>query len=1850
MWITNALRGVALAACLAGGVSARHARAEPARAAQAAPEPSPAGAGRTVHADVVAINQPLVYNRFGSVNPWGMIYALRDHVAGCARAPGRPGGVEDAARCRPGLAMLKPQYRPRPLVLRINEGDRLVIRFQNLLMPMPGRSRPLDRGAVGGVAVPPALTTVQKVAEPAEPGEAPELETVDPRTLPDPANDPATRLAGIAVVGLRTLNGDDPAATGLRGVAPGAAIEYSYVGDRRGSHFFSSLAAVQGGEGDGGSLTHGLFGMIVVEPRDARVYRSQVSAEDMACLRGGPESGTGCERRAAPGALDYDATRGGHPVAAMHERQGDGSWRIVHSDLTAIVAPPVPAGAADCAPHDAGKDVGKTPMAAWRRPAHCPYREFAIVFHDELKTVHAPDYAILNGPTLDRTDPADSWAKAQARHKQIVGARDGFAINYGASGMGTVMISNRAGVGPARNCVDCAYEEFFLQSWANGDPALLPQYPDDPSNVYHSYLGDPVEFHNVHAGPKETHVFHLHAHQWLSQEANSASNYLDSQTIGPFQSFTYQIEYGGSGNRNLGPGDSIFHCHLYPHFAQGMWGLWRTHDVFEDGTRLLPDGGGLNRVPGTAMTEWQGPGTDPVTGTTPRQRHANGMLTGGTPIPALVPLPNMPLAPRPSYAANGMPGYPFYIPGRPGFRAPQPPLDMARDGGLPRHLTGEGKRSAFGKPLGDPATAASLLNKGLDEGDLTFTIDRVSLQLLPQQGTALEQAAMAFHAQARTPDGFRLNGRPAAPGAPFGNPCPTGAPQVRYNASAIETNLLVNRYGWHDPQARINVLDADLPRFQWNLQRSARTPQAADPFFFRVHSGDCVTFRHTNRTAAKTGRDPFQVAAPTDIIGQHIHLVKFDVTSSDGSANGFNYEDGTLASEIIAELIHASAASGGAVVAADGQPTTLGVPADAEARYQSTYQRWWADPRLDQSGKDQTLGTVFTHDHFGPSNIQQHGFYSALIVEPKKSRWRNPDGTSMAKLGADGSGAAVGTQAIVSTPSGSGAAPFLRGDRREFALAVADFALLYDGSGPNPAHPIDDDHAPPGQRVTFAANGRPIAAPQRPEAISVDHHDPYLFNYKTEPLPLRLGDYSGRWTQHSGQRGDPAYAFSSFVHRRGGNAIAPVFAGSTRRCGTAARPLDLDAIDQRCNHADGDPSTEIFEAYVGDKALVRLIQGAQEVQHVFEINGLSWRRQPGDPASPLVASQEIGISEHFEMDLDTPLSSSTYRNGEPVDFRYDAGTVDALWNGAWGLIRTYPDAKGAQDPAGADYWKSRLDAPASAQGSSRVGCRLATVRGRRLSGCGPADPPVAVRDGAAVVPPLGTWSVLQGEMLPDFSKGSGMDRFRLRKFCVAVDQRPIVYNRREAISDPDALRYVAVTDPALAGRDSGAWITPGDAPNEQAMEQLVRTMKCEPAAPVTATRPLVLRMNAGDFAVVELRNDLPAALVRSSKVGNAVLPPIVPSSSGDREISDHTAADRLAASANVSIVPQLVTHNMRSSPGTATGANDLGGQPTGIVLHTGYAGTEVANRRARSQVWFAGTFATLRKKSAPSKFRAFTPFATERGMVASLTSFADPIKHPAMGLVGALVIEPSDATWQADADDPTLARVTRANGQVHREAVLVYQDGLNLKTEVARHPAPGGPLTAEERGGKASIADCHVCDDSYDSGDVAVNYRTEPFWARLGTSWRDAKPHPETGAAALVDLNTVTFPRDIWSDPKRGAPDGLAVETPLIPVVEGETLVIHAVHPGGRARQRALVTYGHRYLDHNLPKFGSPASALLAPRKDVTAVIDRVEQGCWLWRDGPAQFVGGGAWGMIVARAPGDATAADRLCPPPSPD
>jgi len=1795
-------------------------------------------AGRTVVADVVAINQPLIYNRFNSVNPWGMIYALRTDVDGCDR------GAFDPQKCSAGHALLKPSKRPRPLILRVSKGDTLVIRFQNLLHRDGEGARPLTNRAVGfDDAATDKLP--DGVFDKHEDGHCPPTDAphamrpeCDPASfqyVPNPPDDPKTRRATLSIVGLTNLDQFDPKASGIIGIEPGQETVYRFRADKEGAFFFSSLSAMAGGEGDGGSLTHGLFGMVLVEPEGARYYRSQVSEKDLACAKGeGPDCGHNAPSNQF---VNYEATgAGSKPLLNMLMPtlyEGAAAFEIVHSDLTAIIWDK----------NSAGK-IGQ-PASNESRVGSDAWREFAILFHDELKTVHADDFPVLNDPGPDASEVE------KARHKQMAGARDGFAINYGVSGMGPIVLANRSGKGPAKDCVDCAYEEFFLQSWANGDPALLAQYEDDPSNVYHSYLGDRVKFFNAHAGPKETHVFHLHAHQWLSQAPNDQANYLDSQTIAPFQTFAYEVYYGGTGNRNFTPGDSIFHCHLYPHFAQGMWGLWRVHEVIEDGSRRLPDGGGMEG-------EFAGKGTDPMT----------GLAQGGTPIPGLVPLPGQVLPPMPTYPmaadthsrapiAEAMPGYPFYIPGKAGFRAPQPPLDMAKgpdgtylDGGLPRHITLTGEREVkFERPDGTTTVfPVSDLNRSLDEGTMAFDVTAAQIEILPQEGTTLEKAAMLFHERnkhmLRRPystnlsvDGpFLVNGQPRAPGSPFANPCPERgkdakhwAPGLKsemtgtreYDVAAIEMQLLVNQYGWHDPQARINVLKSKVSDY---LPLDAATPQEASPFFFRAASGECIVFRHQNRTRGKTDFDPFQVETPVDTIGQHIHLVKFDVTSSDGSANGFNYEDGTYAYDHIAHLIEATHAPGGGIVAhpdlaAAEMPATLEVRT-GEDRFQTTTQRWWADPLLDKQGRDRTISTVFTHDHFGPSTIQQHGFYSALLIEPRGSTWLKPDGTAL-----DGG---VGTQAIIRKPkSCKNLAKNLCENRREFAMAVADFALLYDDKGSEVRRhdQFDRPIAPPlacveggspcapGTAISAGTIRSRPAVTYRGEAISVDHHDPYLFNYKNEPIPLRIGSSQGSaaWQQFRdpdgqiSERGDMVNVFNTTVHAK--------FADASR----------LALVDPRINHRLGDPSTEIFEGYVGDKVQVRLIQGAQEVQHVFTISGRNWLRQPAADQShdnARVSAQEVGISEHFEMDFDLPVGT-TFRGQTVFDYLYMSGTVDALWNGAWGLLRSFPSYRSsdAAQTRGGAYVSCRLamvDGPitqASPEGCAQPSLVAAFDRYNPIAGSNPAPAP------SAGLQPVGTTLVPRAAT-------------NYHYFCIAAFDEPIAYNGRDNLSDPDAARFGVtrhwVTTSPFAPRNDradhrslfhassrGPFCEAGASLGDSAQLAGAQWKLVQNAdlAGLRAEqpRPMVMRVNSGDMIVVAYENRMSSQ--PEATTGNAWLPPIA-ASDRDATVSDRTMNDRLIPSRYVGLYPALVSVDVTDSVGVGIGASPMpkvaaAGEGT---VAAGGAAEVGANPVLDPTVWYAGRVVSPDGTDKPMA----VPFDNTEPLVAPLSSFADPIRHPAMGLVGALVIEPEGSSYLHVGTAADVIEVTGPDGATRKEAVLVYQDGLNLK-----------------RGDK-SVPDCHICDDSYDSGDVAVNYGTEPIWARLGLPIEAAEPNPETGLPSLVDLSNYDIPAttlmpDAQTLNGRAMPAGLA--TPIIKVCPGDRLTLLVTHPGGRARQRAFVTYGKAYDDLGLPKFGSPNSSLLAPQKGVTVDLGTISRGRYLWRDGPGQFFAGGVWGFIEA-------------------
>ena len=96
--------------------------------------PIPANCARMIKADVVALDQAIVYNRLGTVNPNGMIYALcRDIVA-----------IDPLKGLSAGNVRFCADKRPRPLVLRMNIGDCLKINFTNLLKePRSSKTHPV---------------------------------------------------------------------------------------------------------------------------------------------------------------------------------------------------------------------------------------------------------------------------------------------------------------------------------------------------------------------------------------------------------------------------------------------------------------------------------------------------------------------------------------------------------------------------------------------------------------------------------------------------------------------------------------------------------------------------------------------------------------------------------------------------------------------------------------------------------------------------------------------------------------------------------------------------------------------------------------------------------------------------------------------------------------------------------------------------------------------------------------------------------------------------------------------------------------------------------------------------------------------------------------------------------------------------------------------------------------------------------------------------------------------------------------------------------------------------------------------------------------------------------------------------------------------------------------------------------------------------------------------------------------------------------------------------------------------------------------------------------------------------
>ena len=1027
---------------------------------------------RQVTANVVAFDKPLMYNRLGAGNVNGMMFALkRDVIDTSNQSPLTVSGT-----ATPGKLDLRPDKRHRPLVLRVRVGDCLTVNLQNLLTAV---ANPLN--------VP--LT---------EPSGQRHTIKVDDQVK--------GRFVGFHAAGVELVDSiaDDGSHTGVNLsslVAPGGSKSYRMYASKEGVFNITSGGAVLGSDANQGNSSNGLFGQLIIEPANAKIYRGQVFEEEMRLAADVNRNGLlEPAERTADGVprIRYEAIypntspwtaegKAGLPILNMLKCASATACEIVHSEINGVVAGPNLDGTFPANTYPL-ESVGKRNPSLPNRLE--PFRDFASLFHDEPSNGQA-------FPGFYKNDPVFRYV--------LAGVKDGFMINYGSGGIGSEIIANRLGVGPTSDCADCAYEEFFLTSLALNDPALTVDIPanvgleallpgqvpppgtqgpkanyvigaEDAANVHHSYLNDFVKFRNTHIG-KEQHVFHLHNHQWLYNPNDDNSNYMDAQGIGPGAGYTYEINNGGSGNRNKSVGDAIFHCHFYPHFAQGMWYMWRINDTFSAGTRLAASGTGYHTSP------WATGNSTPATGS---RAYPDGEIVAGTPIPAVVPLPGKGLAPTPGEVTvvtnpllsplNGKPlgslakvvdrtknpGYPFWVAGIEdtiGHRPPTPPLDMLSkakaqalkdsgnplwsqlqpnqadgfDGGLPRHAM---KGYAAG------ATTHTVTTR------LDFSKEFVTAVPVyyPEEGTDLEQLAMKFHAvRSRptvaldiggvpTPATFVTNGSGGpVVGAPFHNPCiddkgavlkqgvvgeffsgetltgmstrgssvfNSDAPRI-YKGTNLQFDAVLNKTGYHYPQQRIVALWQDVAP----IISKQKPPE---PLVMRANTFDCSVFHHSNLVPGVYEIDDYQVRTPTDIIGQHIHLPKWDLTTTDGAANGWNYEDGTMAASALRERIHAIRKFNACVGVESGDPRdgTGACPVAKEHPYwgkvaaqlggrfpeewkgaRTTMQRWFTDPIVNTEGADRGLGIIFTHDHYGPSTHQQIGLYSTMLTEPAGSRW-----------------------------------------------------------------------------------------------------------------------------------------------------------------------------------------------------------------------------------------------------------------------------------------------------------------------------------------------------------------------------------------------------------------------------------------------------------------------------------------------------------------------------------------------------------------------------------------------------------------------------------------------------------------------------------------------------------------------------------------------------------------------------------------------------------------------------------------------------------------------------------------------
>jgi len=662
---------------------------------------------------------------------------------------------------------------------------------------------------------------------------------------------------------------------------------------------------------------------------------------------------------------------------------GDSRELTVHGLFGAILAEP--AGSRWLDPETTNDVTNNANWSNWeamiKPPSGPSFREFGIMYHelgDEFENLRTAANAAL--PMVERV--AFSYRPASR------------ALNYRSE--------------PFQNRLNEALttdKASGYNSYTFGDPA---------TPIPRSYLGEPTKTRLMHPGSEQLHVHHLHggADRWRANPGadntdmagglkkvpiqNAKSVRLDSQTIGPDESYNLEHECGAGGCQQVA-GDFLWHCHIAHHYIAGMWSFWRVFDTLHNGTP-----GGLNgdtplgRLPdrpapraavnsaalvGTTVQLPEGNRQVVVTVTSPSTQIALSELVTRQIPPQGAPLDRQDATVWNWSVDNTNPAKPVYK-GEPEVSTPMVNYTSPTPGQAPDILF-------------NPTTA------------------RYTWPLLrPHLG---QRPPFAPNGHAGTP----WLGPTVTPTRPDGL-CPSGAPSKRYNVTALSTPVQMTD-AETDPDGQIFVLSKDRPSV---------TPATAKPLAIRSNVGDCVDVTLSNEINYFNA-DGTQSIDRNHKVNMHTHFVQFDPQGSDGVDTGFSFEQtiryagaelpsastGDPDADLTLRRTLTAAAPAGAttiqvssterlrvgVAVAVGQgldsievrkvtavtPTSVTLDqalAKAHAAGESTgvefvQYRWYSD--VDS-------GTVFWHDHVDGVHSWAHGLFGAHIIEPKGSTYLDP--------------------------------------------------------------------------------------------------------------------------------------------------------------------------------------------------------------------------------------------------------------------------------------------------------------------------------------------------------------------------------------------------------------------------------------------------------------------------------------------------------------------------------------------------------------------------------------------------------------------------------------------------------------------------------------------------------------------------------------------------------------------------------------------------------------------------------------------------------------------------------------------